>query len=395
MNWTFDNKPTRTHRGPVDFKCETITIKQAEEESQQVKSTTLRLIGYFQGIQNYLNMSNKALFRNILIFLLVYGFSNSKVSNTDSCLISAQDGLSLKQKSSHRFVSLTRAILYDYISPRLEAAMCFPLHSQLKDSTFNDNDNAACKDQPVIKERNANFWQDDTLSEVLGAKVRKESLTDPIHNKTMVREYDRYASFAKYEDKMDSISYSISRLVSKGFYYNSEKRLCICFVCGVEVKQWNETESIDETHRQLSPDCQFITGKDDINIPFHKSEGCCEGRIHEVGKSSQSNIVAGPCSEALIEQTDINRQFKLANNQDASGMETYKQISFGTAAGRTQTQFRDDCMYLGENAKYPAYSSKSERTASFLYWRRPDIVSTSCLVDAGLYYTGKYERSGL
>ncbi|KAH3725781.1 hypothetical protein DPMN_051630 [Dreissena polymorpha] len=273
--------------------------------------------------------------------------------------------------------------------------MCFPLHSQLKDSTLNDNDNAACKDQPVITERNANFRQDDTLSEVLGAKVRKESLMDPIHNKTMVREYDRYASFAKYEDTMDSISYSISRLVSKGFYYNSEKRLCICFVCGVEVKQWNETESIDETHRQLSPDCQFITGKDDINNPFHKSEGFCEGRIHEVGKSSQSNIVAGPCSEALIEQTDVNRQSKLANNQDASDMETYKQLSFGTAAGRTQTQFRDDFMYLGENAKYPAYSSKSERTASFLCWRRPDIVSTSCLVDAGLYYTGKYERSGL
>ncbi|KAH3727010.1 hypothetical protein DPMN_052934 [Dreissena polymorpha] len=185
-----------------------------------------------------------------------------------------QDRVGLKQKSSYGFASLTRAMFYDYISPRLEASMCFPVHSPMKNNTFHDKDN----DPPVVREHNLNLRQDDTSSETLDAKDEKEALIDHIHNKAMVREYDRYASFEKYEDKMESISYSTSRLALKGFYYNLEKRLCICFVCGVEVKRWNERESIEETHRKLSPDCRFISGKDTVNIPFHKLAGCCERR---------------------------------------------------------------------------------------------------------------------
>ncbi|KAH3729499.1 hypothetical protein DPMN_055471 [Dreissena polymorpha] len=388
IKWKNDNKQTRTHQVPVDLKDMKTTTIQSGDEVQQVKSTTLRLIGYLQGIRNYLNMSNKSMFRNLLLCLLVLGFSNSKYSNPANCPISTEDGMDLKHKSSFWFASITRSMFNDYISPRLKAFMCFPVHSQKTENTFHDKDNAANKDPPVAGERNSNLRQDDSLLETLYAKDEKEASTDPIHNKTMVREYDRYASFEKYEDKMDSISYSTSRLAVKGFYYNSEKRLCICFECGVEVKQWNETESIDETHRKLSPDCKFINGKDTVNIPFHKLAGCCEGRMHRGGESSESNSIAGAgaCSEELIEQTD--RLSKFANNQDASNTETYTHISLETATGEQQTKPRDDCMVLAENANYPVYSSKSERTASFLCWRPIDIVSTSSLVDAGLYYTG-------
>ncbi|KAH3725795.1 hypothetical protein DPMN_051644 [Dreissena polymorpha] len=139
--------------------------------------------------------------------------------------------------------------------------MCVPVHSQIKENTFHDKDNADDKDLPVAEERNSSLRQDDYALETLDAKDKKEASTDPNHNKTMVREYDRYASFAKYEDKMDSFRYSTSRRAFQGFYYNLEKRLCICFVCGVEVKQSNETESIDEIHCKLSPDCKFINGK--------------------------------------------------------------------------------------------------------------------------------------
>ncbi|KAH3729502.1 hypothetical protein DPMN_055474 [Dreissena polymorpha] len=241
----------------------------------------------------------------------------------------------------------------------------------------------------VVREHNLNLRQDDTSSETLDAKEEKEALIDHIHNKAMVREYDRYASFEKYEDKMESISYSTSRLALKGFYYNLEKRLCICFVCGVEVKRWNERESIEETHRKLSPDCRFISGKDTVNIPFHKLAGCCERRMHRGGESLESNSIAGAeaCSEELIEQTD--RLSKFASNQDASNTETtYTQLSLETATGGQQTKHRDDCLFLAENAKYPKYWSKSERTSSFLCWRRTALVSTGSLVDAGLYYTG-------
>ncbi|KAH3770063.1 hypothetical protein DPMN_171343 [Dreissena polymorpha] len=101
--------------------------------------------------------------------------------------------------------------------------MCVPVYSQIKKNTFHDKDNAANKDAPVAEERNSNLRQDDSSFETLDAKDEKEALTDPIHNKVMVREYERYASFAKNENKMDSISFSTSRLAFTGFYYNLKK----------------------------------------------------------------------------------------------------------------------------------------------------------------------------
>jgi hypothetical protein len=57
-------------------------------------------------------------------------------------------------------------------------------------------------------------------------------------------------------------------LARSGFYYTGVDDKVKCYVCQVEISQWNESDSADVEHRSNSPNCALLNGSYLINVPL-------------------------------------------------------------------------------------------------------------------------------
>lgn len=71
--------------------------------------------------------------------------------------------------------------------------------------------------------------------------------------------------FLYYEDRLSSfltwprqISPTKADLTSAGLYYTGQSDLVKCFMCNVELCQWNCTDTAMKEHRKWSPQCVFL-----------------------------------------------------------------------------------------------------------------------------------------
>lgn len=48
-----------------------------------------------------------------------------------------------------------------------------------------------------------------------------------------------------------------SNLIKNGFYYTNVGDRVTCFCCGVTIKQWNESDIIENEHSKWEPNCLF------------------------------------------------------------------------------------------------------------------------------------------
>lgn len=208
------------------------------------------------------------------------------------------------------------------------------------------------------------------------AKGTKESL--------MNYEWIRYETFRSFPDT--SVVTPI-RLAKAGFYYRGEGEETICFSCGLKNKQWNERETVIDTHKRLAPNCHFVNGTDKTNVPIHAtkpvkdtatslSQGACGGPDDDVNASVES-------------QRSCFHKEQVTNDYDVKNTTMYKQPPL--APNSDINQCRNIDRFPGifrETPKYPDYAIKSKRQVSFKEQTHHHPISTTDLAEAGFFHIG-------
>ena len=54
------------------------------------------------------------------------------------------------------------------------------------------------------------------------------------------------------------ISQHPNQMVSSGFYYNGYGDTVTCFFCGISIRRWERTDSVNVEHKKHSPDCKYL-----------------------------------------------------------------------------------------------------------------------------------------
>ena len=76
-----------------------------------------------------------------------------------------------------------------------------------------------------------------------------------VSNKNYMFYEDRLSSFLTWPQQ---IWPSKEDLAFAGLYYTGQSDLCRCFMCNVELCQWNCTDSAINEHRKWMPDCAYL-----------------------------------------------------------------------------------------------------------------------------------------
>ncbi|XP_053392220.1 uncharacterized protein LOC128554910 [Mercenaria mercenaria] len=62
----------------------------------------------------------------------------------------------------------------------------------------------------------------------------------------------------------------ITRLAGAGFYYANSGDEVVCYCCARRKSNWIESDNPMEIHRQMNPNCSFLTRNSEVNIPIRQ-----------------------------------------------------------------------------------------------------------------------------
>ncbi|KZC11010.1 Apoptosis 2 inhibitor [Dufourea novaeangliae] len=143
-----------------------------------------------------------------------------------------------------------------------------------------------------------------------------------------------------FEDWPANAPIDATRLAKAGFYYSGHSLKVQCFLCGVQISDWNYNDRAIVRHREAAPDCPFIRNPfNTCNIPL-------------VPTSTTTEI--GSVSDA------VERQFISSFIQTKNVGKEYKMVF--------------------------------QRLDTFANWPIPSIVSPEKLAEAGFYYLQHEDR---
>lgn len=149
---------------------------------------------------------------------------------------------------------------------------------------------------------------------------------------------------------------SASALARAGFVYTGEGDKVKCFSCHVTVEGWEPGDSAIDRHKNLSPDCRFITGS-----------AFLENNVHPLVQSHQHRTENGSSNLAL-----------------PSALEDLSDVEADYLLRTRQVVDMSDTLY----PKNPAMCSEEARLKSFHNWPPYGLLTPKELASAGLYYTG-------
>nr|ATZ76820.1 inhibitor of apoptosis 1 [Sinohyriopsis schlegelii] len=98
----------------------------------------------------------------------------------------------------------------------------------------------------------------------------------------MKNEWARYVTFGSFPR---SSPVQPTRLAQSGFYYSGTVDEAICFSCGLKHRNWKEGDSPFHVHKKLSPNCDFVNGSGDGNMPIRR-----RGTDSVLGASSLTSL---------------------------------------------------------------------------------------------------------
>ncbi|NXS64417.1 XIAP ligase, partial [Brachypteracias leptosomus] len=149
---------------------------------------------------------------------------------------------------------------------------------------------------------------------------------------------------------------SASALAQAGFVYTGEGDKVKCFSCHATIEGWAPGDSAVERHKELSPNCKFIT-----ESPFleNKAHPLAHNYQHRTENGSSSS--AFPC--ALDDPSELEADYLLRTRQVVD---------------------------MSDNLfpKNPAMCSEEARLKSFHNWPLNSLLTPKDLANAGFYYTG-------
>ncbi|XP_009682309.1 E3 ubiquitin-protein ligase XIAP isoform X3 [Struthio camelus] len=167
------------------------------------------------------------------------------------------------------------------------------------------------------------------------------------------QEHYRLATFVKFPF---DCPVSASALARAGFVYTGEGDKVKCFSCHATIEGWEYGDSAFEKHKNLSPNCKFITESTFLENNIHPIVQNCQGRTENC--SSDSTI-----SYALDDSSNVEADYLLRTRQVVD---------------------MSDTLY----PKNPAMCSEEARLKSFHNWPLYGLLTPKELANAGLYYTG-------
>lgn len=136
-----------------------------------------------------------------------------------------------------------------------------------------------------------------------------------------------------------------TRLARAGFYYSGQALKVKCFLCGIEISDWNYGDQAITRHREAAPDCFFIQNQ----IPSALN----------LQQSHTYNVPLVPRSSAYYELIS----------------------TFTNLLSRNNDRDRDLC-----DEQRGEFNTFFQRLKTFESWPIPSIVSPEKLAKAGFYY---------
>ncbi|XP_064015558.1 E3 ubiquitin-protein ligase XIAP isoform X2 [Pogoniulus pusillus] len=147
-----------------------------------------------------------------------------------------------------------------------------------------------------------------------------------------------------------------SALARAGFVYTGEGDKVKCFNCHTTIEGWLPGDSPVERHKNLSPNCKFITESTYL-----------ENNIHPLAQNYQRRTENGPSNSALPctldDSSDVEADYLLRTRQVVD---------------------MSDSLY----PKNPTMCSEETRLKSFHNWPLNSQLTPKELANAGFYYTG-------
>ncbi|XP_053389136.1 baculoviral IAP repeat-containing protein 3-like [Mercenaria mercenaria] len=228
----------------------------------------------------------------------------------------------------------------------------------------------------------------------------------------------------------------ITRLAGAGFYYANSGDEVVCYCCARRKSNWTESDNPMEIHRQMNPNCSFLTRNSEVNIPIRQVTESSSAVFTSSTRSStsgthlessprssyQNNLettVRNHASVVSASNSDVNRDStesdvtSIPNTTTVTGIQTQISETSSTIAATSVTLSRQTNQSLSvlsvdvpgarsehrftnsslgginsqDSPKYPKYYSKTVRLTSFVDCG--DIVITpENLAEAGFFYAG-------
>ncbi|NXK90332.1 XIAP ligase, partial [Formicarius rufipectus] len=182
--------------------------------------------------------------------------------------------------------------------------------------------------------------------------VPHDCATDTDCDQEWAQECCRLGTFAEFP--LDC-PVSASALAQAGFVYTGEGDKVKCFSCHTAVEGWSSGDSAVERHKQLSPNCKFIT-----------ESACLEDNVDPVTQNYQHRTGNGSSNSALpcaLDDPDLEADYLLRTRQVVD---------------------MSDSLY----PQNPAMCSEETRLKSFHNWPLNVQLTPKELANAGFYYTG-------
>ncbi|NXU02032.1 XIAP ligase, partial [Buphagus erythrorhynchus] len=166
------------------------------------------------------------------------------------------------------------------------------------------------------------------------------------------QERDRQRTFVGFPQ---GCPVSVLALAQAGFIYTGEGDKVKCFSCHTTIEGWVPGDSAVERHKQLAPNCKFIT-----------ESAYLESDMDPVAQNYQNRTENGSSNSALpcaLDDPDVQADYLLRTRQVVD---------------------MSNSLY----PKNPAMWSEETRLKSFHNWPLNDQLTPQELANAGFYYTG-------
>lgn len=141
-----------------------------------------------------------------------------------------------------------------------------------------------------------------------------ESVLQPLDNETRTESEDHmrteWLRVTTFQTFPSDVGISSVKLAKYGFYYTGQNKETKCHFCSKTYNEWTSTSDIEAIHRQISPDCPFINGRETNNVPIHISSnpsanqegilGNLQGTVIERLRTSEESVSEETVGEETV-----------------------------------------------------------------------------------------------
>lgn len=135
-------------------------------------------------------------------------------------------------------------------------------------------------------------------------------------------EWFRVTTFQTYPA---NVGVSTVKLANNGFYYTGHTTETRCYFCRQTYDQWSEESNIEAIHRQISPDCPLINGRETNNIPVHGPRNVHGGNLQRPATEQFRSVDEGdptPAANTMTLPQGQNKQLPKPSEAEASAVPT-------------------------------------------------------------------------